>query len=410
MSGNGRMGRESIAVLLCLGGDATVLVRNAVDVLRDRGVLVIVGIADANLEWKQLYEKEIEVRYSRSYGPGRYDPGYEWNGRDYPIGYVRWTEQRNFDSFLQLVAAGKIRLEPVTTRRTAFREVLSVYAALTEAGNKDIGVVLEYGDAPPSESISPEATAKPDPAASKDESALPSPVSRLNVIGAGNFVRTMLLPHLSGKIPFGMLVNNTALSSRHAAQKFGFAGSSTEAAEAFSNTEGSGAVLIGTRHYLHAPMVLDALRTGLHAFVEKPLCLTREEMTEIDEAATTSDGSVMIGFNRRFAPATVRMREILSSTPGPKVCTFHVCAGKLDPAHWYANLEESGGRVLGEACHFFDFFRFLLGSRSCLGQRPNRLANRRKASVRGFHSHPDKLRGRLVRPACLYCGRGYLVA
>jgi len=351
-------------VLLCLGGDATRLVRDAVEVIRDRGTLVIVGIADANLEWKQLYEKEVDVRYSRSYGPGRYDPGYEWNGQDYPIGYVRWTEQRNFDSFLQLVAAGKLNLDPVVTRIAPFGEVLSVYSALMEPGNKDIGVVLEYGTTPAAQNLPSEAV-KRDPAEQAapfpENAPLPEPVSVLNVVGAGNFVRTMLLPHLKGKIPFGQIVNNTALSSRHAAEKFGFNASSTSPAEAFGGASNA-AVLIGTRHNLHAPMVLDALESGMHAFVEKPLCLTREEMNEIDQAAASSSGSVMIGFNRRFAPAAIRMKEILATVPGPKVCSFHVCAGKLDPAHWYSNLEESGGRVLGEACHFFDFFRFILGA------------------------------------------------
>lgn len=205
-----------------------------------------------------------------------------------------------------------------------------------------------------------------------------APASRLDVIGAGNFARTMLLPHLKDKIALGTIVNATGLSARHVKEKFGFANAEADAGKVFEGDTGfqagghfgqagrlpygqAAAVMIGTRHHLHAPLVLKGLAANRHVFVEKPLCLTREELAQIDEAMSASSGSVMVGFNRRFAPATVAMMEALKSVSGPKTLAFQVNAGVLAPDHWYANVAESGGRVLGEACHFFDFACHVLG-------------------------------------------------
>jgi predicted dehydrogenase len=178
------------------------------------------------------------------------------------------------------------------------------------------------------------------------------------VIGAGNFARTMLLPHLKGRLPLGSIVNQTALSANHVKDKFGFEKAATDAAEVFEGARAA-AVLIATRHSLHAPLVQQALARHCHVFVEKPLCLSRQELAEIDAAYARSRGTVMVGFNRRFAPASVELKRILASAPGPKTASFRVMPGRLDPRHWYANHAESGGRVLGEACHFFDYLCFL---------------------------------------------------
>ena len=344
-------------VLLCIGGKDPGPAELAYECIRDRGTVVIVGIYDAPLKWKQYYMKEVEVRYSRSYGPGRYDPSYEWGGADYPIGYVRWTEGRNFDACLNLMREGKLPLYVLTTRRVAFSDCVDVYASLLDSA-VDIGVVLEY-DAPASSSED-----KVGPAAQPIEleaidRQVRGKVDAIDVIGAGNFAKTMLLPHLKGQHALGTIVNATALSSRHVKEKFGFAKADTDSAVAFGEP-GERAVVIGTRHHLHAPLVLGGLKAGRHVFVEKPLCLSREEMERIDNAYEEGTGTVMIGFNRRFAPASVNVKALVDAAPGPSVCAFHVCAGKLDPEHWYANYEESGGRILGEACHFFDFFCFLV--------------------------------------------------
>jgi predicted dehydrogenase len=191
---------------------------------------------------------------------------------------------------------------------------------------------------------------------------LNTPVSRVDVIGAGNFARTMLLPHLKDRLPLGTVVNNTSLSASHVRNKFGFAHSATSSERVFSDHVSAG-VLIATRHNLHAPLVIAALGADRHVFVEKPLCLTRGELAQIDTALAGSQGSVQVGFNRRFAGAATELRHLVRSTPGPKTISFRVMAGALEPTSWFANHAESGGRVLGEACHFFDFLCFLFESR-----------------------------------------------
>ncbi len=342
------------AVIICVGGKSSGPADQAIACLRDRGVMVITGIYDAELSWKTAYMKDIQVRYSRSYGPGRYDPQYEWGGKDYPIGYVRWTENRNFEACLELMRTGQLDLKPVTTRRVGCGDVLDVYDKL----ESELGVVIEYCSPGFSRSGEVEPTAEsqiPD----RLKAELKCGVGVLDVIGAGNFARTMLLPHLKGKITLGTIVNATGLSARHVKEKFSFSAAETDAAKVFGGN--GNAVMIGTRHHLHAPLVLKALQSGKHTFVEKPLCLTREELAQMDEAMSSSSGSVMVGFNRRFAPATVAMMQTLQNIPGPKTLAFHVNAGVLAPDHWYANVEESGGRVLGEACHFFDFACHVLG-------------------------------------------------
>jgi len=352
----------------------------AMEALRDRGRLVVVGKTRVDLLWQYAYAKEIDVRFSRSYGPGRYDPAYEWGGTDYPIGYVRWTEQRNFDACLHLMRTGALNLGVITTRRVPFAQCIDAYQDLLGAGAaKEVGVVLEYNaergtrnaeSMPPGDSILRSVSSVP---------RLSAPVGRLDVIGAGNFARTMLLPHLQGKIAFGTIVNNTGLSANHVRSKFGFAEAATDSnavlgtpdsgpartqsGRAGSETGAPAAVLIGTRHHLHAPLVVQALKANRHVFVEKPLCLSREELAEIDAVVAKSSGSVQVGFNRRFAPASVELKRILRAAPGPKTASFRVVPGKLDPGHWTANYAESGGRVLGEACHFLDYFCFLFDSK-----------------------------------------------
>jgi predicted dehydrogenase/threonine dehydrogenase-like Zn-dependent dehydrogenase len=357
------------AAVLCTATQSNAPIEQSAEVLRDRGRIVIVGNTKTDLSWKAFYEKELDVRYSRSYGPGRYDHGYEWGGSDYPIGYVRWTEQRNFEACLHLMQNGNLNLAALTTRRARFSDVLEVYRDLLTEESREVGVVLEYerrSDDPEVTvgSIMPAAPAVHLPSRA---ARLTSPVVRLDVIGAGNFARTMLLPHLKGQISFGTVVNATALSANHVRTKFGFQNAATHPAELFGNgaaqADGAAAVLIATRHHLHAQLVQAALAAGRHVFVEKPLCLTREELAQIDAALPKSQGTVQIGFNRRFAPASVELKKHLAAAVGPKSCACRVVPGKLDPHHWYANYAESGGRVLGEACHFLDYFCFLFEAR-----------------------------------------------
>jgi predicted dehydrogenase/threonine dehydrogenase-like Zn-dependent dehydrogenase len=356
------------------GADAAVLAtatqdnrpaEQAMEALRDRGRIVVVGNTRVDLLWKYAYIKELNIRYSRSYGPGRYDAAYEWGGADYPIGYVRWTEQRNFDACLHLMKTGALNLAAITTRRVPFAQCLDAYQDLLGAGAaKEVGVVLEYGATGIESSVSSvqSTAARAFVPLKTAPRILKTAVNRLDVIGAGNFARTMLLPHLQGKIPFGTIVNNTALSSSHVKTKFGFADAATDAGAVLNGARDAAAALIATRHHLHAPLVLQALQADRHVFVEKPLCLSPEELAGIDAALAKSAGSVQVGFNRRFAPASVELKKLLRAASGPKTASFRVVPGKLDPTHWYANYTESGGRVIGEACHFLDYLCFLFDS------------------------------------------------
>ncbi len=393
------------AAVLCTAAASNAPLEQSAEALRDRGRLVVVGNTRADLDWKMFYGKELEVRYSRSYGPGRYDPGYEWGGVDYPISHVRWTEQRNFDACLHLMAAGQLNLAVLTTRRVPFVQALDVYRnLLTEDAAREVGVVLEYASTAGqqgSDAAVPTPLKLPTPGARPSSvepraPTLSAPVARLDVIGAGNFARTMLLPHLKGKMPFGTIVNATALSARHVREKFGFADAATDyAALLGAPASGAGsagperraptAVLIATRHHLHAPIVQAALAADRHVFVEKPLCLTRQELAGIDEALARSSGSVQVGFNRRFAGASVELKTLVRNAPGPKTAALRVVAGRLDPQHWYANVAESGGRVLGEACHFLDFFCFLFDS------RPVRVSAQTVWPAAGRQSFPDSV-------------------
>ena len=356
------------AAVVCTSTESNEPIEQAADALRDRGRLVDVGITRIELPWRVFYAKELEVRFSRSYGPGRYDLDYEWGGHDYPIGQVRWTEQRNFQACLHLMAARQVNLSGITTRCVPFGDALKVYGELLAGTTNDVGVVLEY---PPETTLTAQFAGQSlqltgvsthPPAAILTPRTLSEPAKRLDVLGAGNFARTMLLPHLKGRVPFGTVVNQTALSAQHVKTKFGFHNAATDMAEVLKGA-GPAALLIGTRHHLHGAHVMAALAAGRHVFVEKPLCLTREELGGIDEALATSEGSVQVGFNRRFAPAALELKKWASASPGPKSISYRVMAGPLDPAHWSSNYAESGGRVLGEACHFLDFFCFLCGSR-----------------------------------------------
>jgi predicted dehydrogenase len=320
---------------------------------------------------------------------------------------VRWTEQRNFDASLHLMQTGQLDLAALTTRRVPFDQCLDVYRDLLgEDAAKNVGVVLEYPAAEdaklPSHS-SAKISGGLRAAVPANVQRLSTPVKIVDAIGAGNFARTMLLPHLKGRIAFGTVVNLTALSANHVKTKFGFAEAATNASAIFGRDErrrsgltlqsepaparpsGSAAVLIATRHNLHAPLVLDALNADRHVFVEKPLCLTRAELSEIDAALTTSSGSVQVGFNRRFAGASVELKKVLESSPGPKTASFRVMPGRLDQTHWYANYAESGGRVLGEVCHFLDYFCFLFDS------RPKRVSAQTIWPTSGRPGFPDSV-------------------
>jgi predicted dehydrogenase/threonine dehydrogenase-like Zn-dependent dehydrogenase len=371
------------AVVLCTATKSNAPIEQSAEVLRDRGRLVIVGNTYTELAWKVFYEKELEVKYSRSYGPGRYDMSYEWLGQDYPINYVRWTEQRNFEACLHLMRTGDLDLAKITTRHVSFSESLAVYQDLLEKGGADIGIVIEYGDASQAAVKTSNVTVGAGPARGREAQKIQA-VSRLDVVGAGNFARTMLLPHLKDQVRFGTVVNNTSLSANHVKTKFGFAEAATDHTLVLHD-DANAAMLIATRHNLHAPLVKAGLEHGRHVFVEKPLCLTKEELLEIDEVFARSTGTVQVGFNRRFATATAEVKKLLKAAPGPKTVSVRVMPGKLDPQSWYMNYAESGGRVLGEACHFVDLIAHLVNS------KPVRVSAQTVWPTEGRMNFPDSV-------------------
>jgi predicted dehydrogenase/threonine dehydrogenase-like Zn-dependent dehydrogenase len=348
------------AAVICTATDSNTPIEQAAESCRDRARIVDVGITKIELPWRMFSEKEIEFRFSRSYGPGRYDPNYEWGSNDYPIGFVRWTEQRNFQACLHAMALGQVNLEALTTRRVPFHECLPVYKTLGTSST-DIGIVLEYPEFPEETKTSvvlPPSESAEQIIPSRGQK-LSSPTEYVDVIGAGNFARTMLLPHLKDQIPFGTVVNQTSLSANHVKTKFGFRSAETDATELFKQP-GRVGTIIATRHHLHAPLLKQALEAGRQTFVEKPICLSHSELVELDDLYAKSSGTVQVGFNRRFAPASQEIKKLLGGAPGPVSVSYRVMAGKVDASHWFANVAESGGRVIGETCHMFDYFCFLI--------------------------------------------------
>ncbi|HET9985393.1 MAG TPA: bi-domain-containing oxidoreductase [Longimicrobiales bacterium] len=322
---------------------------------RDRGRVVVVGAVPTRPSRNEWYLKELELRLSRSYGPGRYDPDYEEKGHDYPIGYVRWTERRNMEEFLRLLQSGAVVLDELITHRFPFAEAERAYAALSgESGRSALGVVLEYP-----------AEATPEP---RRIVLAPPRVAgtgrarvRVGLIGAGSFATGTLVPALS-RLGAELRAIATAggLSARSAGERHGFAYLAASAEEVLADPE-IDAVLIATRHADHAALATAALRAGKATFVEKPLALDEASLDEVLAAAAASAAPLMVGFNRRFAPATRFVRERLAGRAGPRMVHIRVNAGYIPPESWVHDPESGGGRLIGEGCHFIDLATFLAG-------------------------------------------------
>jgi predicted dehydrogenase/threonine dehydrogenase-like Zn-dependent dehydrogenase len=333
-------------------------------VARDRAIVVAVGTVGMDIERKAYYEKELDFRISRSYGPGRYDATYEQKGRDYPIGYVRWTETRNMEAFVQLLAEGKINIALLITHRFPIERARSAYELITgRSHERFLGVVIQYsGTADDSQTL----TLVP-----KRDSTAAAPVPAKNVavglLGAGGFATFTLIPAMKESSATSLIAVCSATGShaQHAANKFGFRKSTTSEAELLGNSEVT-TVVVATRHHLHAKQVLAALEAGKHVFCEKPLCLSEDELRSIVRAyaGMSSDDrpALMVGFNRRFAPMTLRMKSFLAPISEPLALHYRINAGYLPADHWVNDREQGGGRILGEVCHFADLLMFLAGS------------------------------------------------
>lgn len=369
-------GRGVDAVLITAGTKSNDPIELSAEIARDRGRVVVVGDVRMDVPRPPFYGKELELRLSRSYGPGRYDPIYEEKGIDYPIGYVRWTEKRNMEAFLQLLAEGKVNVENLITHRFPIERAPEAYELLL--GKREefyLGILLEYPAANKGEGpFAP--TSLPKRVWVKKEHELQAQTNqvRLGVIGAGNFAQTHLLPHLKAhaKVELRGVATATSAHARKAADKFGFAYCTGDAFEIVNDPE-IDAIVIATRHNLHAPLTIAALSAGKHVFVEKPLALTEAELHKIIEvdhitnatntinATNATDARLMVGFNRRFAPLIRQVQELWGEKSGPWVVHYRVNAGPLPDGHWLHDPDEGGGRIIGETCHFVDLLQYLVG-------------------------------------------------
>lgn len=320
----------------------------ATDLARDRGRLVIVGDVKLELDRSRFYEKELELRLARSYGPGRHDVEYEQRGLDYPLPYVRWTENRNMRAFLDLVADGSVALDDLVTHTFPIDEATRAFDLLADRAARSLAIVLHYpGDAAalPELAVGSLAT---------DQRFTPG--AAVGFLGAGSFAQRYLIPLAKqAGLRLDRVASGSGLSAASAAERFAFARGAATGAELLADPA-INAVVIATRHDRHGPLVLDALRAGKATFVEKPLCLTADELAAIAQAVAVPDAPpLLVGFNRRYAPLFVALqRHLDGAAPGPVNAAIRVNAGALPADHWLNDPVEGGGRLLGEGCHFLD--------------------------------------------------------
>ena len=379
-------GRGADAVLITAATSSSGPLELAAELARDRARVVLVGVTGMEVPRKEYYEKELTFIVSRSYGPGRYDPHYEEQGHDYPAGYVRWTENRNLEAFLDLVAAGSVRPEALTTHRFPIAEAERAFEMILRGREPYLGVVLTY----------PEATEPPPRRIVLGAAPVGRPTETVGVsfVGAGSFARAVLLPNLAklSGVALRGIASASGLSARSAGKKYGFAYCASDPQEVLDDPQ-THAVFIVTRHSQHADMACRALAAGKTVFVEKPLAVSLEQIEWIREALLgqaasrgndphsqgsvagpgrtetalpspcsppPAPGSLMVGFNRRFAPLARELKEHVAGH-GPLTVHYRCNAGQIPADHWLASAEE-GGRIVGEGCHFFDFFQYLTDS------------------------------------------------
>jgi predicted dehydrogenase/threonine dehydrogenase-like Zn-dependent dehydrogenase len=335
------------------------LIHQAASMCRKRARIILVGVIGLNLQRADFYEKELSFQVSCSYGPGRYEDSYERKGMDYPIGFVRWTEQRNFEAILELLAGGKIDVSPLITHRFNFDDALTGYQAVDEPGA--MGILLNYGTDNGQPCQIEDANAnEPTAYNTSDQEISNFSNARIAFVGAGGFTTRMLLPLLPKQnVTLDTIVSSTGVSAAHAAKKFGFASAESDSSLVWNNRD-INTVFITTPHNSHAKLVCDALAAGKHVFVEKPLALTHDELNQVVEKIENAPKQLlMIGFNRRFSPHTQKIKKWLAGTPGPKAIVITMNAGAIPANHWTQNLEVGGGRINGEACHLIDLARYL---------------------------------------------------
>jgi len=352
-------GRGVDAVVVAAATDSDEVMHQAAEMCRKRGRIVLVGVVGLNLRRDDFFKKEITFQVSASYGPGRYDPLYEEKGQDYPVGFVRWTEQRNFEAVLDMMAAGTLDVKPLISHRYSIDDVVTAYGLLGDASA--LGILLEYPKQ--SEDI----LRRPVVALDSKERSYQANTPVVGFIGAGNYASRTLIPAFKeAGAALDTLVTSGGISGVHHGNKAGFKTAATEL-DTLWKSDAINTVAIVTRHDAHASQVLSAVESGKHVFVEKPLALKQDEVDAIDTAfqKVNEDRSeplrLMVGFNRRFAPHVVKMKSLLESKREPKVVVITVNAGAIPGEHWTQDPEVGGGRIVGEGCHFIDLMRFLVG-------------------------------------------------
>ncbi len=344
------------AIIVTAAADTNDPVELAGAIARDRAIVSVVGAVRMDVPRKVFYEKELQLRLSRSYGPGRYDRQYEEGGVDYPISYVRWTERRNMEEFLRMVAIGSVRVGKLITHRYAIADAEKAYSMITSSDSSSLGIVLTY---PPDSGT--QTTSVRIRVARPASGARSAGKVRLGVIGAGNFARSVLLPRLKkmSEVELGGVATATGRNAKATAEQFGFEWCTTDYQQIIESN-GIDAVLIATRHDLHAEIAAGALASGKATFVEKPLSTTREGLDMVMRALEDGGDRLQVGFNRRFSPLAIRLRDAFKGIESLAM-TYRINAGPVPRDSWIAGTE-GGGRIVGEVCHFVDFFQFLTGA------------------------------------------------
>ncbi|VAW82558.1 putatve zinc-binding dehydrogenase [hydrothermal vent metagenome] len=372
------------AVIVTAASKSDELMHQAAEMCRKRGRIVLVGVVGLNLRRDDFFKKEITFQVSASYGPGRYDPLYEDTGQDYPIGFVRWTEQRNFEAVLDMMASGTLNVKPLISHCFSIDEAVKAYSLLDDSSV--LGIVLEY-------SRQQESVLRTDVVSLQEPREYSSSAGRavIGFIGAGNYASRTLIPAFkkAGAV-LEVLVTSGGISGVHHGKKAGFVSTTTELNNIWKNNA-INTVAIVTRHDAHASQVIAALEAKKNIFVEKPLALTLEELDRIDAVfQKVNDGldnplRLMVGFNRRFAPHIEKMKSLLECKNEPKVIVITINAGEIPADHWTQDTKIGGGRIIGEGCHFIDLMRFLMGE-SITGHQSMMVAN-----VPGVEVRDDKV-------------------
>jgi predicted dehydrogenase/threonine dehydrogenase-like Zn-dependent dehydrogenase len=346
-------GRGVDAVLITASSKSNDIMQQAATMCRKRGRIVLVGVVGLELSRADFYEKELTFQVSCSYGPGRYDEEYEENGNDYPFAFVRWTEQRNFEAVLDLMASGALNVKPLVSHRFMIDDAKEAYNTLND--KRSLGIILDY-QKPHNEKLTSTLVSL------NNEVRFETGKGNIAFIGGGNYASRVLIPAFKkAGAKLTSIVTSGGISAVHHGKKNGFATASTDIDSAFSDD--TDAVVIATQHNLHAIQIIASLKRGKHVFVEKPLALTHSEIDNIEAAQKSANKMVMVGYNRRFAPQVVKMKELLSRTSSPKTFIMTMNAGYIPSEHWTQDPRVGGGRIIGEACHYIDLMRYLTGTK-----------------------------------------------